>query len=416
MANLPESVIYPTGVFQLELDTPVIGGTPAFDGGGAPISGFSNAQAKQLADRTAFLKAGLELVPTKINDAITDLKAEIDPLPQYLLDSLLDSPNGVCPLDAVGLVPLANLPPISGGDVEGPASSVDGGIALFDGVTGKLLKVGGQLSGYERALTAGMNVTIDRTDPNNPVVNAAITGGGGGDVVGPASSVNNSVALFDGTTGKLLKTGGVLGSAAFTASGDYASVAQGALADTAVQPGDLSTVATTGAYADLSGLPTLGTAAATAASDYATAAQGALAGTALQPATIGTTVQGYDADTAKTDVTQAWTAAQNFGKGTSAASLAVAASAIDLSLGNGFTKTISSATTFTLTNVPASPALVIWLLELTNGGSAAITWWSGIVWASGSPPALTASGVDRIGFYTINGGTSSVGFIIKQGA
>lgn len=40
-----------------------------------------------------------------------------------------------------------------------------------------------------------------------------------------------------------------------------------------------------GAYADLTGKPTLGTAAATASTDYATAAQGVLAGTALQPAT-----------------------------------------------------------------------------------------------------------------------------------
>ena len=44
----------------------------------------------------------------------------------------------------------------------------------------------------------------------------------------------------------------------------------------------LSTVAQTGAYSDLSGLPTLGSAAATASTDYATAAQGALADTALQ--------------------------------------------------------------------------------------------------------------------------------------
>ena len=33
-------------------------------------------------------------------------------------------------------------------------------------------------------------------------------GGGSGDVVGPASATANSVALFDGTTGKLLKDGG----------------------------------------------------------------------------------------------------------------------------------------------------------------------------------------------------------------
>lgn len=41
--------------------------------------------------------------------------------------------------------------------------------------------------------------------------------------------------------------------------------------------------------------PTLGTAAATASTDYATAAQGAKADTALQPAAIGVSVQAYDA-------------------------------------------------------------------------------------------------------------------------
>jgi len=38
---------------------------------------------------------------------------------------------------------------------------------------------------------------------------------------------------------------------------DYATAAQGALADTATQPGDLATVATSGAYSDLSGTPDL---------------------------------------------------------------------------------------------------------------------------------------------------------------
>ncbi len=54
----------------------------------------------------------------------------------------------------------------------------------------------------------------------------------------------------------------------------------------------LATVATTGAYADLSGKPVLGTAAATAATDYATAAQGATADTALQPAGNGSALTG----------------------------------------------------------------------------------------------------------------------------
>ena len=50
-----------------------------------------------------------------------------------------------------------------------------------------------------------------------------------------------------------------------------------------VETSALATVATSGLYGDLSGTPTLGTAAATDATDYATAAQGSLADTALQP-------------------------------------------------------------------------------------------------------------------------------------
>lgn len=75
-----------------------------------------------------------------------------------------------------------------------------------------------------------------------------------------------------------------LGTAAEADVGDFATAAQGALADTAVQPADLAPVATSGAYGDLTGKPTLGTAAAAATSDFASAAQGAKADTALQPA------------------------------------------------------------------------------------------------------------------------------------
>ncbi len=64
-----------------------------------------------------------------------------------------------------------------------------------------------------------------------------------------------------------------------------------------VLEGDLSTVATTGAYADLSGKPTLGTAADNAEGDFATAAQGALADSAVQP---GDTVPIADGGTGAT--------------------------------------------------------------------------------------------------------------------
>ena len=64
---------------------------------------------------------------------------------------------------------------------------------------------------------------------------------------------------------------------------DYATAAQGTLADSATQPGDLAAVATSGDYDDLTNKPTLGTAAATNSTDYATAAQGSTADSAVQP-------------------------------------------------------------------------------------------------------------------------------------
>lgn len=76
------------------------------------------------------------------------------------------------------------------------------------------------------------------------------SGAGTGDVVGPSASVDGDMALFDGTTGKLIRGGG----APFS-----------------------------GAYGDLSGRPALGTAAAADVGDFATAAQGALANSAVQP-------------------------------------------------------------------------------------------------------------------------------------
>lgn len=57
-----------------------------------------------------------------------------------------------------------------------------------------------------QSISAGAGVDVDNTDPLNPIISA--TGGGSGDVVGPASSVDSHIALFDGTTGKLLKDGG----------------------------------------------------------------------------------------------------------------------------------------------------------------------------------------------------------------
>ena len=86
--------------------------------------------------------------------------------------------------------------------------------------------------------------------------------------------------------------------------------------------------------------------------------------------------------------------------------------AINLNNGSYFTHTVSGSTTFSVTNVPSTGTAVSFILDITNGGSQLITWWSGVKWPNGYPPALTTSGRDMLGFTTYDGGTTWSGFVL----
>jgi hypothetical protein len=94
--------------------------------------------------------------------------------------------------------------------------------------------------------------------------------------------------------------------------------------------------------------------------------------------------------------------------------VAMAANNVDLSTGNYFTKTISTTTTLTVSNVPSTGTAVSFILDLTNGGAGTITWWSGMKWVGGTTPTLTASGRDVLGFFTHDGGTTWSGFVLGK--
>lgn len=57
MAFVPETPGYEEGIFQLEYNTPAIGGPPTVDVDGNATGGHDNVQAMQLANRTAWLEA-----------------------------------------------------------------------------------------------------------------------------------------------------------------------------------------------------------------------------------------------------------------------------------------------------------------------------------------------------------------------
>jgi hypothetical protein len=95
--------------------------------------------------------------------------------------------------------------------------------------------------------------------------------------------------------------------------------------------------------------------------------------------------------------------------------VAMAAAEIDLATGNYFTKTISGIITLTVANTAASGSVSAFVLELTNGGSAAVTFFSGVTWAAATAPTLTAAGVDTLAFFTSDGGTTWRAFVLGLG-
>jgi len=125
----------------------------------------------------------------------------------------------------------------------------------------------------------GPTGAIGPAGPTGATGATGAAGSGTGDIIGPASAVANNLATFDGTTGKLIKDSG-------SKTSDFALTAS------------LSTVATSGAYADLSGKPTIPTvptvvSAFTNDSAYITSA--ALS-TYLTTASASTTYQPLDGD------------------------------------------------------------------------------------------------------------------------
>ena len=84
--------------------------------------------------------------------------------------------------------------------------------------------------------------------------------------------------------------------------------------------------------------------------------------------------------------------------------VAVAASDVNCSLGNYFTKTINGATTFTFSNVPASRAFSF-VLAVTHT-SGAITWPAAVSWPNSTAPTLTTGKTHLFVFVTSDGGST----------
>ena len=119
--------------------------------------------------------------------------------------------------------------------------------------------------------------------------------------------------------------------------------------------------------------------------------------TYLDNTDIGTTVQGYDADTAKTDVEQTFTAPQ---RGSITALTSGSTITIDMDDNNFFSVTLDTNATFANpSNITAGQAGSIFITQ-DGTGSRTASWGTNWKFAGGTAPTLTttAAAVDRIDY------------------
>lgn len=124
----------------------------------------------------------------------------------------------------------------------------------------------------------------------------------------------------------------------------------------------------------------------------------------LNSGNIGTTVQAYDADTAKTDATQTFTAGQR-GEITTVSSSSGTLT-IDFDASNNFSCTLSeNITTVSFSNATAGQSGSIFLAQPASGGPYTVGGWNAAFLFSGaSAPTITAtnSKTDRIDYVVLS--------------
>ena len=308
------------------------------------------------------------------------------------------------------------------------AGNGSGGFSPVTVGTG-LSYVGGTLS----ALDAGGTVT-------------SVTAQGSADISVTGGPITTSGTLYFALSDTTVAAG-TYGSATqvgqfnVDAKGRLTTAASVTIAIAASAVSGLATVATSGAYADLTGKPTLGTISSQDSSNVSITG-GSINGTAIGASTASTgkftTLDatgnvGFDGGTftfneagadkdfrfegdtqthllfgdasvdrigialtapaARLDISGNY--AQNI--------VAVAALDIDCSAGNFFTKTIAANSTFTFSNVPATRAFAF-TLELTHT-SGSVTWPTSVKWPKDTAPTLTAGKTHLFMFVTDDGGT-----------
>lgn len=200
------------------------------------------------------------------------------------------------------------------------------------------------------------------------------------------------------------------------------------LADGTIDPSDINGLTSTAAELNILDGATVTTAELNHVSGVTSAVQTQLNAKAAT-ADIGVTIQAYDADTAKLDVIQTFTAnqtvtaefkASSYNESYTAVTSTSNATTVNCETGNTFSHILTENTTFTFSNPPASGTAYTMTIEIIQDAGASgytVTWPASVDFPAATAPTLTAtaSAVDVFVFTTRDGGTTWYGFTAGLG-
>jgi len=96
---------------------------------------------------------------------------------------------------------------------------------------------------------------------------------------------------------------------------------------------------------------------------------------------------------------------KTFAQGPYGTASVVEGSAVDLSAGSVFFKSVTEDASFVFENVPENAAACFSLI-LENAGAFSVSWPESVVWVDGNVPEFDSSGIDIVTFLTPDGGTT----------
>lgn len=291
-------------------------------------------------------------------------------------------------------------------------TTLDVNTSQFAGATPQIVMGTTTIAGGISGVTVNAAIAVPGMTITGPINNnSSGTGSAGGLTINAGASNTGPILTLIGGTPTAGNATGAGGGVSILGANGQTNGAGGNITITAGRPG----ISNSGGLVNINGGQ--GRASTIKGSNVTlTGGLGGAAGTAGGDVVIATTTTAVGITASPRLTVSGTTGASTFSTGVNQKYNTIPASAIDLSLGNFFDKTITANTTFTVSNVPATGTAASFVLELTNAGSRTITWWAGVKWAGGTAPTLTTAGRDVLGFFTRDGGLTWTGLVLSKDA